>query len=388
LDNEVDIIGQVAGANQGFGFRLLLELYRKDKNIFFSPFSIGMALSMAYNGAKEGTKEAMARVLGVQDIELEVLNRSNASLMATLGQLEEKVQFVTANGMWFQKGRAFENDFLDINKKWYNATIEDIDLQEARTSDIINQWVRENTKGKIPFLVESLDQRTVLFIANAVYFKGIWTNVFEISRTNEEEFTLEDGSKKKLPMMVQEEEFNYYKGSNFQAIRLPYGYKQTSMYIFLPDENVGLDTFLEKMDSDTWKEWMGHFRKREGTIGLPRFRVEFFEDLCRILMNLKMDVAFDDQVANFKGISAESPNIYIGGIAHRTFLEVTEQGTEAAAASGICLKEAEAMPSEEEPFRMIVDRPFFCAIVHKDTGAILFMGSIVDPQRVEHEEIS
>jgi|Deesub1362A_J573_1020465.scaffolds.fasta_scaffold00194_9 serpin B len=366
---------EIVGAGLSFGFRLFAELYKREpgRNIFVSPLSVLFALSIAYNGSRGETKHAMAKALCVHTIGLDKLNQANSSLLAALEELDPKVHLIIANALWTSHDIRFKEDFL-TDVKFYRAEIVNLDFHSPDVASLINEWIRKKTRGKIPLIVDELPLNVVLLILNAVYFKGTWKHAFEKSDTREEAFILPDGTKKRHPIMFQNGLYKYYRDKDFQAVSLPYGYGRISMYVFLPDKD--LEEFHRFLNPENWNRWMHQFRKMEGTIGIPRFKMEYGADLENVLTAMGMGIAFDKMRADF-GDMVEDAKVWINKVIHKTYLKVDEKGSEAAAVTEVILEKEEP---PEETFTMIVNRPFFFAIRDNDTGAVLFMGSVIDPE--------
>jgi len=243
--------------------------------------------------------------------------------------------------------------------------------------------VEKKTENKITKLVkqQDLNKDTLLILINAIYFKGKWETPFKKSATRDREFTLVGGSKKKCPMMSRSDEFPYFSGAGFQAVSLPYTGDRLRMAVFLPDEKSTLKEFLKSVTATNWKAWLSRFRDRDGSIVLPRFKMEFEAELNDPLSRMGMAVAFNRRRADFRNMCVLKPgeNAYISKVRHKSFVEVNEEGTEAAAATAVVMMKLTAsMP--QKPFRMVVDRPFFFVIYDSETRAILFMGSVTDPR--------
>jgi len=371
------LVERLAAASNDFGFRLLAQLAEQDagKNLFVSPSSVAMALAMTYNGAKGTTKQAMAETLGLAGMSRQEVNEAHAALRESLEDPDPDVQLAVANSLWGRKDLAFQPDFIQRNTDCYGAEIASVDFLAPGTLDTINGWVKEKTHDKIDDLVKQPDLNvdTVLILINAIYFKGIWTVPFDEAGTEEGTFTLLDGTEQRRPMMSQSGHYNYYEDETVQAVSLPYGNGRISMYIFLPREQERFVEFQKALSAGDWKRWMVLFHDAEGEITLPRFKVEYEGELSQPLTGLGMGVAFGDQ-ADFSGMGADP--LQISRVRHKTFVEVNEEGTEAAAATAVVMR---AMSLAPPPFKMVVDRPFFCAIRDNQTGAILFMGFIVEP---------
>jgi serpin B len=213
-----------------------------------------------------------------------------------------------------------------------------------------------------------------LIVLDAIYFKGDWTEQFDKKLTRDLPFTLGSGQIVQHPRMSRTGDFEYYEDDAFQAVRLPYAGRAVSMYVFLPKKS--LDEFLQNLTIGNWEQWITHLHSRKGTVELPRFKLENEYKLNDVLAALGMSVAFTRR-ANFHGMSDEP--LYIDWVKQKTYVDVNEEGTEAAAVTGIGMR-AMAVRREEPPFRFVVDRPFFLAIRENETGAMLFLGAIVDPR--------
>lgn len=371
---------KLIAANTQFGFKLFDQLAKQDagKNVFVSPSSVALALTMIYNGASGETQQAMAKALAVNGMSLQELNRANVALWATLAGSDPKVQLNIANSLWVRKGITFKPEFIKRNQDFYAAEISDLDFTLPSAPATINNWVNQKTNGKIDKIVETIPSDAILYLINAIYFKGAWAQQFDKSKTKTGRFTLLNGAKKQHPMMSQTGRYRYLENDEFQAIGLPYGAGSMSMYVFLPGKNSNLNAFLANLNAAKWESWMSQFGSKEGNITLPRFKLEYEVVLNNALKALGMESAFDPQRANFKEMCAASPsaNVFIGEVKHKTFVEVNEEGTEAAAVTSGGMRATAYIP----PFNMVVDRPFFCVIRDNQTGTVLFMGSIVEPK--------
>ncbi|MBE9012718.1 serpin family protein, partial [Pseudanabaenaceae cyanobacterium LEGE 13415] len=293
---------KIVEANTRFGFKLFSEILKKEgkENVFVSPSSVAIALSMAYNGANGETKTAMARALEFQGMTLEEINQSHRNLKAALEQADPKVQLSIANSLWAREGVSFNPSFLDRNAKFYDAKVTTLDFNQPAAVEEINGWVKESTRGKISQIIDRINPDDLMFLMNAIYFKGKWTNEFDKGNTENRPFTLVNGSKKQVPLMKQQGKYRYLETSQFQAISLPYGDERLSMYVFLPKTN--LATFQRSLTAQNWQTWMRQFGSREGQIQLPRFKMEYDVELKEALSALGMGIAFED-TADFSGLS-------------------------------------------------------------------------------------
>jgi serine protease inhibitor len=369
----------VAG-NERFGFKLFAEVTKQDagKNVFISPASVGLALAMTYNGAEGETKQAMSRALEAGGMSLDELNHAYAQLKAALDSPDPKVQLSIANSLWAKKSITFKPDFIQRDKQFYGAEVTALDFNDPAAAVTINSWVSDKTKGKIDKIVDQIDAQSILFLINAIYFKGKWSVEFDKAKTKDDTFTTGSGQQKRHPMMQQSGKYNYYEDKTFQAVSLPYGAGRVSMYIFLPANSTSLVDLQKNLTAANWDSWMKQFVQTQGDISVPRFRVEYEIGLNEALKALGMGIAFDPARANFTGMVQTSENAFISRVKHKTFAEVNEEGTEAAAATSVEMRATSVM-RPPKTFRMIVDHPFFFAIRDNKTGTMLFMGSIVDP---------
>ncbi len=370
---------KIVEANNKFGFKLFSEILKNnssEKNVFISPSSVAIAMAMTYNGASGSTKQAMAKTLELQGMDLQAINFGYARLTSLLENPEAKVQLTIANSLWADKDASFRSDFLQKAQDFYQAKVTTLNFQDAEAPNIINSWVTEKTNGKINKIVGKVEPEQVLFLINAIYFKGQWSNKFDKSKTANYPFNLTSGKQKQQQMMPQNGEYQYQENEQFQAVSLPYGKDgKISLYIFLPKPNSNLQALQQNLNSENWEKWMTQFKTREGFIRLPRFKTDYEVTLNDALKALGMEEAFSSK-ADF---SEMGKNLAISQVKHKTFVEVNEEGTEAAASTSVGIV-ATSFREKPEPFRMIVDRPFFCAIRDRQTGSVLFMGSIVDPQ--------
>lgn len=359
-------------ANNRFAFKLFRELRKQEtsKNIFISPASVAIALAMTYNGSVGQTQAEMAIALELQELSLEQVNKRNAELRKSLLNLEEGIELAIANSLWADRDVTFKPDFLQRIQDFYKAKVANLDFSAPTSLQTINNWVSENTKGKIKTILNQLSPLTALILINAIYFKGKWTTPFDKENTCDRVFTLLDGTQKQHPMMFQSDTYRYYQNENFQAVSLPYGKNRVSMYIFLPNPDSNIEEFHKNLNAENWDKWMNQFQNMEGTIFLPRFQLEYKVELKNALIALGMGMAFE---GGFPQMCTQ--NVAIASVIHKTFLEVNEEGTEAVAVTAVEIDYVCDNPT----FRMIIDRPFFCAIRDNQTGTLLFMGSIMEP---------
>ena len=369
---------RLASANIGFAFKLLRQLAKDQPgaNIFISPYSASTVLQMACSGAGGQTKTEMQQVLGTTGLAAEALNAANKEIDQSLNSLGTNVVLTAANAIWYRKGTPVKPAFVACNQQYYGATVDALDFGDPRSVGIINAWASEKTHGKINGIADGLiNPLTELVLANAVYFKGKWEKPFEVKNTKDRVFHLRAGRQKQVPMMEQTKVFTYRQGTGYQAVRLPYEGWDIAMYVFLPDVGSSPEKLIGIMNGDTWQRVTEPgFRWREGTVALPRFKLEYGVELKGSLKALGMRAAFGK--ADLSGIS-DRP-LSISAVRQRAFIEVNEEGTEAAAATGLTIKSS-SPSTPPKPFQMIVDRPFLFLIEDQQTRTILFMGVVYDP---------
>lgn len=370
----------IIDANNQLGFDLLSTIESDENgNTFISPTSLFMALSMVYNGADGETRQEMVDTLQLDEIEGDQLNQANASLLAIMNDDSRQAELKMGNSIWLNQEFQFQNDFLENNQHYYHAEMQEIDVADGKSADQINKWVSEATNEKIDQIVDvPLNPDIVAMLINAVYFQGTWTYPFDENRTEEHAFHLEDGSTKNVPLMTLKKSFMYMENGDFQAISLPYGDdEEMSMQIFLPNEDKNIADLQDNLTNKDWKKWKSEFQEQEGTIMLPKFQLEFEASLSKALESLGMKTAFDERQADFSKMVEEDVQIWISEVKQKTFIDVNEEGTEAAGTTSVDIVTTSAQI--DPPFEMKVDRPFFMTITDEKTGALLFMGTILNP---------
>lgn len=380
-------------ANTDFGFKLFHEvLTEKKDNVFISPLSISLALSMTYNGAELETKKAFENTLQLSGLNSEEINNQVKVLKSDLEKKEKEANPISlkiANSLWVEKNFQLKEDFLQKTKDYFQAKVSNLDFSNPDSKNTINSWVSDNTNNKIKTIIEQLSPLDKLILINAIYFKAKWAKEFNKDQTMLLPFHKSSGETVDVQMMSQNGDYRYLETANFQAISLSYSDKltsltevalpdngATSLYVFLPSISSNLKEFYQNLNANNWRQWLKQFSSKPGQIKLPRFKMEYSIDLNQSLNKLGLGLAFSND-ANFSAISTAP--LKIGKVIHKTFVDLNEEGTEAAAVTAVIMKRL-AIVEEIEPFKMIVDRPFFCAIVDNNTESILFMGSIENPK--------
>jgi len=365
---------QIVSADHRFGLNLFRALSEDDaeKNVFISPLSVSMALGMTLNGADGETYDAMQETLELQGLTEEVINESYQSLIELLQGLDSKVLFEIANSIWYRQGFGVEAEFVDVNESHFNAAVEELDFGSPEALETINGWVDEKTHGKIDKILDHIDASHVMFLINAIYFNGTWTYEFDPDATQEAPFTQLDGSQTDVAMMEQQADLPYFETEAFQAVDLPYGDSLYSMAVILPRPGEDLNALIAGLDEETWDDWMSRFQTQDVTLRLPRFELEYEKKLNDVLSALGMEIAFSPG-ADFSRIR-RGGGLWIDYVKHKAFVEVDEEGTEAAAVTVVAIIECAGCGGGA--VSMTVDRPFLFSIRERSTGMILFIGKV------------
>jgi len=351
------------------------NLYRKvqtvensSKNIFISPLGVSLAFSMLNNGAAGETQQQIQKVLGFEDLDAEAINSFYQKMLAAAIEIDPQVTLETANSIWLQNGFPILQPFIDINKKYFDAEIKNVDFASSGTLKMINQWASDKTHGKVKDFLSELNPQTVVFLMNALYFWGEWTDKFEEADTRDDTFTNVNGVKSSVAMMNKTIIANYQEYPEYATAEIPYGNGAFYMTIALPNQGVSLGRVIEQMQQN------GSATTRERVqFKLPKFKTEYKIQLADILIEMGMKDPFSRADADFSSMSTEPT--FISMVQQKTFVDVSEKGTEAAAVTGIGMEMA-AGPEPIQPVEFFVDRPFIFTIREVSTGTIYFMGEI------------
>ena len=377
----------LVSANTAFALDLYQRLRRGEGSIFFSPYSISVALAMTYAGARGATAEEMARVL-----HFDLFGETGGSaprLHSAFGELIRRVnalgeagnyQLSVANALWGQKGAGFLPGFLDLTRTHYGAGLREVDFASATEAarKTINAWVEEETQDRIEDLIPPgvLDALTQLVLTNAIYFKGTWASQFSREATREEPFTLPDGDRVTVSMMRRTGEYRYAESEALQVLELPYAGDDLSMVVLLPRKVGGLSDLERRLTPENLHGWLAGLRSRRVQVSLPRFTLASGFRLAEALRALGMADAFTPGRADFSGMNGRR-DLYISAVLHKAFVEVNEEGTEAAAATAVVMVKS-AAPSPPVVFR--ADHPFLFLIRERPSGSILFLGRLLNPR--------
>jgi len=383
-----DLDPRIVQAANRFGAELFEELYRTEPetNIFLSPLSIAEALSLVAVGASGETAAEMEKALGLLGLKNEEIGRGYRVLVDLLSHpKDDGVETHVANSLWIREDQPVNDEFLRIGRNDFNAETNRSDFNNPKTLKQMNKWVEEATNGKINRMLEHVEPDAALYLLNAVYFNGAWTEPFRAENTTKAKFFVANGEPVDTDMMTKSGHYEYAEKDGYEAIKLPYG-KNASAYmaIVLPDKSSGsLDRLVGRIGSDP-ALLTEAFEVRQGRIELPKVKMDFSATLNDALQALGIREAFDSAKGDFSGISPAPPNLYISKAEHKSAIEITEQGTEAAAATVIEMMAGAAQP--QDPFLMSVNRPFVAAIVDRETGCILFAGVISNPNDKKRSE--
>ncbi len=374
---------QLLQTSNDFAFDIFNKVvsFDEDKgNLMISPLSISLALAMTYNGADGTTKEAFEKTLHLNGLSVEEINQSYQSLVNALLSVDPKVIMEIANSIWYRNDFSVEDSFLNINKNYYNSEVRKLNFSDPASVDIINSWVSDKTHEKIGKIIDKIEPANVMFLINAVYFKGIWKYQFNKEDTKEEPFFDKNGNLfKNVQMMSFKEKINYTSNDLLRAIDLPYGQGNFSMSILLPDYGISADSIISSMNKDSWSNLINSFSNdTEVNVYLPKFKIEYKKELIPDLTQLGMGVAFSGG-ADFTKIN-KGGNLYISSVKHKTFIEVDEEGTEAAAVTSVTISYTSAGGGGDGSIEFRADHPYIFVIREQTTGAILFMGKVIEPE--------
>ncbi|MFO7696275.1 MAG: serpin family protein [Anaerolineae bacterium] len=380
-EEEFDVNANQMAATNGMGLELLQRLSQAagpGTNLFISPVSVALALGIAANGASGETHEAMLETLHLTGWDENAMNEALAGLGQALNRGDLGVELAIANSLWLREGLPFRQSYLDAIDAYYAAHVSSLDFESVDAPDTINRWVAEQTRDRITEIVTPpIDPQAILFLINAVYFKGDWLEPFDVALTRELPFARADGTSVQAPLMSRYDSYSYVKLLTYQAVRLPYAGDRLSMIVVVPAPGVGIDDWVAGLDARGWAGIAGAMTRKDGNVILPRFTLAFEALLNGPLSDMGMGMAMSPETAGFTRIHKLDQPTWIDQVRHKSFVEVNEKGTEAAAVTSMALRALAAAP--EEPFSFVADRPFVYAIQDDTTGAVLFIGVMRDP---------
>lgn len=365
---------QVGTAGNAFAFALLgrLAAAQRNENVFVSPVSASMALGMLLNGAAGSTATEMRQALALGDAPLAQVNQGYHDLMKLLRELDPSVELRIANGIWVDRDLVVEQSFLAAAKQWFEADARIVNFLDPATKTAINSWVAQQTNDRIRTIMDDATGDEVMVLANAIYFKGAWRKRFDASQTHDAPFRGADGVQRTVKMMqAPKESFRYAETPDAHVAELPYGANAWSMVLVLPREGTNASDLAAGLTPAKWDAMLQGLQSRGGVeLYLPRFKLEYKRKLNEDLKALGMRSAFIDGGADFTAMSPQGRQLFVTFVTQKTFVEVNEEGTEAAAATGVGVGVTSLPP------QMRLDRPFLVAIREKLTGTMLFVGTI------------
>jgi serpin B len=369
--------------NNAFAIDLYGQLRTQSGNLFFSPDSISTALAMTYAGARGDTATEMAKTLHFT-LPPQRLHPAMGGLLGDLNAPHDGYKLRMANALWAQQGYTFLDDFLKLTNSDYGAGFKQVDFKDATEAArlTINQWVEQQTDDKIKDLLQPgvLSSSTRLVLTNAIYFKGDWQTQFDKAQTRDEDFHLSAAQNVKAPMMHREGGFNYFDGGTFQILEIPYKSAELSMIVLLPNDVGGMFALEQSLTAPNTRQWLGQLRPVPKVImTLPKFKMTQQFELQDTLGAMGMTLAFDAH-ADLSGMTGNR-EFSISAAIHKAYIDVNEEGTEAAAATAVVMRSMMARMQQPAPPVFRADHPFIFLIRDNRSGGILFMGRVTDPTR-------
>ena len=359
-------------ANNEFAISLFKEVAETEasENYMVSPLSVSMALGMVHNGTGGQTNSEFNDILGYPDVSF--ANDFNQSLIASLTASDAGATLNLANAIWVENGFPVEEEFISVNEEYYNAEVDNLDFASSDAVNMVNNWAYDRTNGKIEDIVDNFDDATVLFLANALYFKGTWKYRFDPNETIEDvPFYTDNGTENVEMMFMDNTNFSYFANDIFSSVLLPYKNDRYQMMVLLPHQNYNTEDISEELSVTNLENWLEAYTETKLTVQLPKFKMEYKNELNDELIELGIQSAFDSN-ADFSNINSNA-DLQISKVIHKTFIEVNEEGTEAAAVTGVEIVVTSAPPS------FIANKPFLYLIRDSFTGSICFMGKVGRP---------
>jgi len=361
--------------NNEFAFDLLKQTIQSsgETNVFVSPLSVSIALGMAWNGANGQTKTEIETALKMSGMSIADINDYYKIMQSTLPTIDPTTKLSIANSLWYRTGFPVKSDFLKVNTDYFGAYIKELDFTQSWAVDTINNWCAKKTNNLIKTPLDKISSDAMMYLVNAIYFKGIWRKHFETKNTEEANFTNEPGNEVKVNMMYQKDTFAYAQDNYAQYLDMPYGNKAFSMTVILPNEGKTTEDILNYLTTDIWNSTLQSLSTRQVEVYLPRFKTQNKFTLNNPLKNMGMNLAFTDN-ADFSHIS--NTPLMISMVIHDTYVEVTEEGTEAAAVTIVETVNTSVGPQPQPTPIFKVNKPFIFIIREKSTGVILFIGKM------------
>lgn len=384
-EEDINPINALGDANNEFAFNFLQEINEAETtedNYMVSPLSASLALSMVYNGANGQTAEEFEDILGYNGFTPAEINDINRSIIDGLTNGNGNSTFDIANSIWYDEGFPVKQDFIGVNQAHYDAEVQALDFAAPASLEIINGWVSDNTQGKIPTILDVIPADAVMYLINALYFKSTWQYEFDPTANEMKNFYDENatliGQKE---MMVQQADFQYYEHDDlFTSTMLPYKDGGFTMTLFKPQEGKTTTNIIDAMNSSAWNEWKSNYETKDVVITMPKFKLEYKNRLNDELLSMGLQDAFSGASANFTGIS-DAAQLFISSVLQKTFIDVNEEGTEAAAVTAaVEVTTTSVDPNAPVIIPFTLDQPFVFMITDKATNSICFTGKIGNPE--------
>ncbi len=370
----------LVASSSNFGIDLVnkvAEIETAKDNFMISPLSVTIALAMTYNGADGETKKAMEKTLKFKGIDIKEVNANLKDLINKLLNVDKKIDISIANSIWYRNNFNVLPEFINTNKEFYHAEVETLDFSSTAAKDIINKWVADNTKNKIESIIDEISPDAVMYLINAIYFKGMWKYRFDPKNNYKADFHCQDGSVKKVEMMKCKADFKRFTDKDVTVLEMPYGQGNWVIDLLMPNDNQSIDELMKNLTADQWNLWINSLSKSTETdVHLPPFKFEYKIELKKCLSVLGMGIAFSD-LADFSKINGEG-GISISKVKHKTFIELNEKGTEAAAVTSVEMVFTSVGPNANI---LRFDKPFMFVIREVSTNTIAFIGKVGQPER-------
>jgi serine protease inhibitor len=363
---------QVVASTNDFAFNLFRNLPGNSENTFISPLSVSMALAMVLNGAEGEVRQSILNTIDYKDFTADEVNEAYKNLTKLLLTMDNKVTMGIANSVWYDQQFQINPTFSSIIREYYDGLVKELDFKNASSKDVINNWVEDKTNQRIKNLIDQINPDEIMFLVNAIYFKGDWTYRFDKTKTKQAPFTTLNGTSTSVDMMFSGGvKMNYVQTGTGLLVDIPYGNGQFSFTVLMPHDYSDLPNLVDQLDAETLTQWLDQSNTIEAELELPRFKMTWKENLKETLSNLGMlmvgfSLLFED----------ETPPLEISRVIHQTFLEVNEEGTEAAAATAVGIQPT-SMPVT--PQKISIDKPFMFMLREKHSGVILFVGQLTHP---------
>lgn len=369
---------EMVKSDQQFAIEFFANVFNEeaaelDKNFMISPLSLSMALAMTWNGADGETKAVMQKVLKLDGYTDQEVNEYYEKLREALLKTDPSTKLAIANSIWTNKNIKIKDDFIRLNNEYFNSTVESVDFSDANSVKLMNKWAADNTNNLITHVLDKTNPNALMYLMNALYFKGIWTSEFNSRNTSSIPFYSEDGQTKNVDMMHQKSSFNYNENQTMQIVELPYGNQAFSMIVLLPKEGNKLaDVTQELQNSNSWGNLVSGLRSTQVDLYLPKFKTEYSRVLNDVLEKMGMGIAFEPGAADFSRMT--DADAFISFVEQFTYINTDEVGTEAAAVTVVGIELTSYQPDRTATFN--ANRPFIYIIRENSTGSILFMGAV------------